>query len=346
MSLSPPNVCYICLMDDGAARKLPIRSIEWEITTRCNYSCDYCIQKTYLRLHSEHTSDEVIRSVSRLIGGEGERWLVKLMGGEPFLHPQFLEIVRMIRGGGNNLCTTTNFSVPLRVLERFVDVSGDGLAYVGASFHPGQVRSTEEFIGKAREFQKMKRAGTNFVVTAVGVGKHEGPLRALAHACETAGIPLEISPYKVRAKYVRYPDNDFWKFISPRLLSRSDEIRGKSVFGTVCHAGRLFGRITVEGDVLRCYNLQPGFYLGNLVDGSFEWLPKTRPCLAAKCTCTVPVERNQVEFGNRLPWTTSAAHYVSAVLTDSPKTIGFASKWVARFARYASRHPMEQFFRQ
>lgn len=53
--------------------------------------------------------------------------------------------------------------------------------------------------------------------------------------------------------------------------------------------------------MVRCYNLQPSFYLGNITKGTFKRFKGPRPCMARRCTCVVPANRNMIRFGNKAP---------------------------------------------
>jgi hypothetical protein len=72
-----------------------------------------------------------------------------------------------------------------------------------------------------------------------------------------------------------------------------------NLYGTTCHTGELFFRITVSGDVIRRYNPQPLSYLGNITEGTFKPLGKPKPCLSAQCTSTVPANRGMIMFGQQ-----------------------------------------------
>jgi len=171
--------------------------------------------------------------------------------------------------------------------------------------------------------------------------QHEEALRQIARSCKDSGIPFEISPYKIRARYVDYDEGPFWDFVSSHMLSGAANVRGTRTFGTICHAGEMFGRITVEGDIVRCYNLQPSFYLGHVLDPSFAWFDGPRPCLATRCSCTVPVERNMPEWGNRMAPAAAVASYVRSLVADTPRATRFTGRWIGRFVRYAVRHPID-----
>jgi hypothetical protein len=100
--------------------------------------------------------------------------------------------------------------------------------------------------------------------------------------------------------------------------------------GTLCHTGSQFVRITLDGDALRCYNLQPRFAMGNVVDGSFQWLEEPKPCLAKECTCTVPANRHMIEFGNRVGAARVAADAASAIVQHAPAWARLGLRWAEK----------------
>jgi MoaA/NifB/PqqE/SkfB family radical SAM enzyme len=311
-------------------RPAPIPSIEWELTTRCNYGCSYCTQRQYAALSWGDCGDEVVDAVLRLLRTRAGSWLVKLSGGEPFLHPRFLEIAGTLASMTHRIGTTTNLSVPQRVLQRFIDETGDRLSYLTASLHLSQVRDLDGFVEKARWFHRTKPSASRFVVTTVGVEEELPRLRPLAERFDALAIPFEVAPLKDGTSYVKYRDQEFIRFMESRPLSHVEEIRGATLLGTVCHTGSQFVRITLDGDALRCYNLQPRFALGNVADGSFRWLEAPKPCLAKKCTCTVPANRNMIEYGNRFDPAELVVDAVRALVEHTPASVRLAGRWVRR----------------
>jgi hypothetical protein len=312
---------------------LPISSIEWELTSRCNYDCSYCTQRQYAALSWGDCRDDVVDAVLNLLRSRPGSWLVKLSGGEPFLHPRFLEIAGSVAGMGHRISTTTNFSVPQRVLERFLAVCGDRLDLVTASLHPSQVRDLDGFIEKARWFQSSKPVSSRFIVTTVGVESDLLRLQVLARQFDTLAIPFEVAPMKDGAQFVTYHDPAFVRFMESRPLRHVDEIKGARMLGTVCHTGAQFVRITLDGDALRCYNLQPRFAMGNVVDGSIQWLKEAKPCLAKECTCTVPANRHMIEYGNRVDAASLAADAVRAIVEHGPAWVRLGLRWAAKAVR-------------
>ncbi len=313
--------------------KRPVPSLEWEITSRCNYSCSYCSQGAYQEAIWSDASGETIEAVLKLLTEAKEPWLVKVAGGEPFVHPRFIEICRTVTSLGHRVCTTTNLSAPIRVLDQFLEATGNSLEFVTASLHPDEVPSIDMFLLKARHMQASKPATSEFVVTTVGVERHFGVFRAVADACADAGVRFEVAPLKDGETYVEVSDPEFREFMTRHPLRNVERIKKMKLFGTMCHTGELFAHVTVEGDVFRCYNIQPRFYLGNVTKGTFAWLDGPKPCLAKACTCTVPVNRNMIEFGNVASAATSLGDAVSAIVDHGPSAVGFVGKWAARGIR-------------
>lgn len=317
----------------------PVPSLEWELTTRCNYDCSYCTQRQYAALSWGDCRDDVVDAVLRLLRSRRGSWLVKLSGGEPFLHPRFLEIAGAIAAMGHRVSTTTNFSVPQRVLQRFLDVAGGQLEYLTASVHLEQVRDLPGFVEKARWFQKAKPASARFVVTTVGVESALEPLRSLAGTFDAAAIPFEVAPLKDGTSFVTYRDPAFVRFMESRPLGRVEEIRGSRLVGTLCHTGSQFVRITLDGDALRCYNLQPRFALGNVLEG-VRWLDGPKPCLARECTCVVPANRHMIEFGRRVGPFASTIDAARAVVEHGPAWARLGLRWAGKAVRRPrSRRP-------
>lgn len=320
-------------------RPAPIPGIEWELTTRCNYDCSYCTQRTYAGLNWADCSDETVDAVLTLLRSREGSWLVKLSGGEPFLHPRFIEITESVARMSHRVATTTNFSVPQRVLERFLEASGAELAYLTASLHLEQVRDVQAFVEKARWFQSAKPADARFIVTTVGIESELSRLKKLADEFSVAGISFEVAPRKEGSRYTEYTDPEFLEFMNRHALAHVQEIRGARMVGTMCHTGSLFVRITLDGDVLRCYNYQPRFALGNIVRGDFRWLDGPKPCLARQCTCTVPANRNMIEYGNRVGPLSVSRDLLSALATNGPALLRLGRTWSARAYHRTRRRP-------
>ncbi len=292
-----------------------IKSFHWIVTSKCNYRCSYCFGKDALAAsQTEHSSDAVVEGIYRLLDQLQGSWQVKLCGGEATIHPRFLEICRHIVSTEHTLSMTTNFSAPQAKLAEFLDIVGDRLDFVTASMHPGQIKNMDEFIDKAVWFQKAKPARTNFFVTTVLVEENFDSLCRIEQKLKEKGVTFKYQIQRVKGKHVRYPDK-----IEAYIKERDTEnksIRGKDFFGTRCHTGQYYFIVDPKGDVKRCSMPQDGSTLGNVVRGTFRRLEKPEPCLAHRCICAAPANRQMILYGNKVKGMSLAASHCRAILRE------------------------------
>jgi MoaA/NifB/PqqE/SkfB family radical SAM enzyme len=311
--------------------KPPKPSFEWIITDRCNYDCTYCFQRVYA--DKRHCSDATTDAVFRLLPTLEGSWLVKLIGGEPLIHPRFFEMCERIVAAGHRLCTTTNFSLPLPKLLQLLDVCDGRLDTITASLHLHEVRDLDVFVEKVIKFQAIKPAETTFVVTAVMVAEDFSILKDVYERLTAAGVRFQFPVLRVNNRYVKY-DPEIEAYIAGKLLENVSKIRDRSLFGTVCHTGHLFFKIDVNGDVVRCFNLQPNYFLGNITAGTFQRFEGPQPCLARRCTCTVAANRNMILFGQQAAKPTVIRSYLGAwagsVPYASAKVYRVVTGWLRR----------------
>ena len=68
--------------------------ILWDLGRRCNYSCDYCWPAVHSNTEQFHDFEKVINTIDMLSdnwsNGQPIRW--NFGGGEPTMHPKFMEI--------------------------------------------------------------------------------------------------------------------------------------------------------------------------------------------------------------------------------------------------------------
>lgn len=280
--------------------KEPIPSFEWIITYRCNYKCPYCSQANNWKYHLNHghCSDKTIAAVFDLLPRLKGEWLIKLIGGEPLIHPRFFEICEKIVASGHRLCLTSNFSLPIEQYKKLINICGDKLASITASLHLSQVRDIDTFISKAAAFNNIKNPPTYFCTTTVMVEEEFDQLQCLARKLENEGVIFKFQPLKSQGKYLPY-SSKVEDFLNGKMIKNTEIIRNKNLFGTLCHTGCLFFKIDVNGTVTRCYNMQPFYYLGNITNGTFRRFKQAKPCMARRCSCTVPANRNMIRFGSK-----------------------------------------------
>jgi len=93
--------CYFRTTTDGANRKALV-----QIDERCNLTCAHCFVSATRQGQSMPYDSIVTTLIPRLAQCRVER--VTLTGGEPTIHPRFLEVVRAFRAAGMDVGVCTN----------------------------------------------------------------------------------------------------------------------------------------------------------------------------------------------------------------------------------------------
>ena len=84
----------------------------WDIGRRCNYACDYCWPAVHSNTEKFPSFESVINTIDMIIdnwsNGEQIRW--NFGGGEPTMHPQFIDILKYLKSRNQWILVTTNGS--------------------------------------------------------------------------------------------------------------------------------------------------------------------------------------------------------------------------------------------
>ena len=86
--------------------------IEWNLGKRCNYDCSYCPASIHDN-SSQHTDIEILKSAVDKLMTLGKPIRLSFTGGEPCVHPKFLELVKYCKHVGITwISVTTNGTMP------------------------------------------------------------------------------------------------------------------------------------------------------------------------------------------------------------------------------------------
>lgn len=110
------------------------------VTKECNRNCPFCIDKPnrqYYKYYVPFISLNTIQGIIDFAKGNNIK-TIALNGGEPTLHPNIVEIAKMIKDAGFYLKVFTNFDFPevIKKLDGIVDVFR--VSYYGPMILPNQ----------------------------------------------------------------------------------------------------------------------------------------------------------------------------------------------------------------
>jgi len=156
----------------GIDHKLERLYIHWDITTKCNYNCNYCYaKKDYSKTDSwqKETQDKIIRTTIASITKSTLPVFLGLLGGEPTTSKYYFEILESLKTKllpkhkDNRLYITTNLSKDMKYWEDHPKLEK---TFILASFHPEyhNEKSTKEFIDKLKYLRQYFKVKVNIML--------------------------------------------------------------------------------------------------------------------------------------------------------------------------------------
>jgi MoaA/NifB/PqqE/SkfB family radical SAM enzyme len=267
--------------------------INWNMNTTCNYRCSYCTQR-FVEDRSRWAQDvpRFLAAFQKLPGP----WEVKLSGGEPFRHPQFLQVVQGLSSFDYGVSVVTNFSASEARLMDFVRAAGENLKTFSASLHLEYVEdSLEDFIEKGSLFQSALPRGASFNVTCVATREILPRLKDLQRRFSSAGLRLKVQPEKQNRDVILYSQDEAEQLIQLGGHNQTGRI-APDFSGRPCWAGSRYFILDDVGRAYRCYPARryKRDYLGNFLTDEFSLGKEPQICSYQYCNCTVPIERGMM----------------------------------------------------
>lgn len=278
-------------------------AISWNMNTSCNYRCSYCTQR-FIDDRGRWARD-LPRFLAAFAGLPGA-WEIKLSGGEPFVHPEFLRAVAGLAQLGFTISVVTNLSASRERLLRFLDAAGDRLGVLSGSLHleyvdvddrPGKPDTLSRFIerGVLARDHAARIAGASVCVTCVATRANLALLPRLRERFAAAGLTFKVQPEKQDREIIAYAEHERAQLVALGGHNLTGSI-APDFAGQPCWAGARYFIVDDRGEAYRCYPARRYRVerLGNLLDGSFVLAPLPSPCRYRHCNCTVPIERGMM----------------------------------------------------
>jgi len=119
-------------IEDLDAKKDEMLRVEWNLGRRCNYNCSYCGNELHDNSSEHMPWDIFTRTVDEIKRGSKKKIKISFTGGEPFVNPKFVDMLKYAKDNGVHRCSvTTNGSPPIKIYERALPY----LHYVVISYH-------------------------------------------------------------------------------------------------------------------------------------------------------------------------------------------------------------------
>lgn len=259
-------------------------SFAWDIHYTCNFRCPYCwffdnwAQQAKRNLYL--TPQEWMVIWKRIFDRYGET-RIAITGGEPFLYPNFIELVREL-SSLHIIKITTNMSGNI---EKFAQEISPRRVYLDLNFHAAFIKDLNEFI---RKVKLLHNAGFDAGVCYLAYPPQLGMLDFYKKKFEENGIRFALAAFWGKYQDRQYPDSYSVKekeMIKPYLgdIDRIDyHLNAASPKSKICNAGYKYANIQGDGKVVRCAQY-PEHFFGNITDPNFSLFDAPQPCEKNVC---------------------------------------------------------------
>ncbi len=276
----------------------------WNLNRACNFRCSYCYNPLNERKDYSMVGDKDINKIINGFNKTGKKWLICMSGGEPFLHPNFVELCRRLTKK-HHISINTNLS--LNIDEFCKKIDPKKVEFIHCALHLAERKKLNlvgDFIKKIKELEK---SGFNVYVTQVMTPEAIKNFRKIFNFFLKEGII--IMPKIMRGVYRlrKYPFGYTKKqkaiinhyiyiikkldkkskikkeHIDPSFLDKKFMFNYVSWKGKTCLAGKSCFLIKQDGSGYRCPDINS--YLGNIYKNSFVPLKNSIKCNSELCTC-------------------------------------------------------------
>lgn len=287
------------------------------LNMECNFECPYCFYEDSQRSLKQKVGCWLMDKVPALnryktkfispeaaknfFDNTGHKWLIVLSGGEPFVYPEFVELVKAL-GEKHLVIIGTNLSLPV---DKFIEeIKPESVHSFYASLHLGERErrkfSVDEFLKSA---VKLKNAGFKVEIDYVMYPPLIPRFKEIHDRFAKEGLYVEAKVFRGVYKGKIYPEsfteeerNMFYTYI-PSEVDRAASFGNLSFRHIPCSAGKNLIRIFPSGLITRCPH--DNEKLGNLFTGELNLHKKVKNCVVPFCKCTMAIKEGCVDFKRR-----------------------------------------------
>lgn len=256
----------------------------WDIHYKCNFRCPYCwFYKEWARLKGRNLylkPDEWMAHWKRIYEKYGEV-KIEIVGGEPFIYPDFIKLVKKL-SSLHLIKVTTNLSGDIETFAREVDPKRVDL---DLNFHSLFI-DLETVIKKTLV---LKNAGFKGGVCYLAYPPQMYKIKDLSERFQREGINFALAAFWGEYEGRKYPvsytqeERELMRLFLGDMDRVTYHLEAKSPKGKLCKAGYRYADIQADGNVVRCSPLADKS-IGNITDEKFCLLEEPSACEAEFCS--------------------------------------------------------------
>lgn len=264
--------------------------IDFIITQKCTYRCEYCSQSKVQQNNYKEASKETIENFLKFLDKIEKDFEITITGGEAILHKDFYYLIKEVKNKGFNINLITNLSSEIEKYEKIFNIISDSLNRFDVSVHFDELSSFNQFIDKLEKIilikPKTAKITLNIPIFKLNNKKTE-EIKIIEDIAKNNSIKCNFQHIRILNKFIKYKEEEQKYFKNEKVVKS---------YAKECYAGHYSAVIYEDGSVYRCYSSRftKTNYLGNINDKGFELNKNTLPCVFKNCTCPKPMLYDQL----------------------------------------------------
>lgn len=262
-----------------------IAEVTIEVRNPCNYRCFYCVAAGLNNVPVKHFDLPAIEKSLKLIKAELIVFSLECEGGEPTVHPQFPELIRLLASFGPVSFPTNNSQKP----ERWLPREFAKRLYIRSAIHPETEEKLERYSANALH---LIEAGCDFSSIFIAHPDRIPKIPQYREHFQAQGIPFTPVAFIGEIDGKSYPNS--YTVGERELIGLNEENRTwqhklephatriRNFRGIPCIAGHSNLFIGRDGSTRRC------IYDARKIDGPSD---KPEPCAVKTCGCGLMLEK-------------------------------------------------------
>ena len=290
--------------------------VEWNLGKRCNYDCTYCPAEIHDNF-SKHTDIKILKNaVDDLVASMPDlrtKVRISFTGGEPCVHPKFLELLDYARPKVSWLNVTTNGTRTAKYYTHLLDNLVDHLVF-SLHFEYDYQKVLKSILRAAQGSQNK-----NILVHVMMLPGRLNDVRDVCRHLSEEQIKFALRPIRWTKTHDIFEDMnryspeelEFLKLenhnpphnvlvdngpktcnVNDMLIEKTNQFKNWK-----CNAGLESLMINWDGDVHRA-TCRVGGSLGNIYKGTFKKPTEPIDCTRDWCTCAADINITKVKNGS------------------------------------------------
>ena len=270
-------------------------NVTWEVTYACNLSCIHCLSDSGRKREGELTTAQARQVIDQMAANKVFQF--NIGGGEPFMRPDFLELMDYAHEKGIVTCISTNGTLIDKATARRLD---HPLVYIQVSLDGASAEANDAIRGKGSfnkvmaALEHLRHRDIEVSVNCVLTRRSFPELDKLVDLAASFGAKLRVSRFRPSGRgkeswselnVQREEMAAFSQWLSRHLaVSTGDSFfsvtteERRSLGLNMCGACKLTCCLSPQGDIYPCAFLQePEFHAGKLPEEDFATVWNTSP---------------------------------------------------------------------